>query len=222
MIISVLFICYATSTMAIFIIVIIGYNEAQMMSLSEEILSIWNDSIQDVIEFHIDLISVLPKSKLTFDDHTNNKINLGIRKRLIQIMQNHSQIITLLKFINDFFDIPNAIAFGSLGISLIAELLGGLENTYIQVPFTFMQVALDCFIGQKIMDASVAFEKAVYACKWEDFDIENQKIVLLMLQNSQRTLTVSAGNMAVLNFSCLLSIVRSVYSTYTTLRSMIH
>lgn len=102
---------------------------------------------------------------------------------------------------------------------LIAELLGGLENTYIEMPFALMQVAMDCLIGQRMMDACKKFEYAVYDCKWENFDVTNMKTVLLILQNAQKTMVLSAAGMTSLNYNCLMTIIRSIYSAYTTLRS---
>lgn len=78
---------------------------------------------------------------------------------------------------------------------------------------------MDCFSGQRLMDASIVFEAAVYDCKWEKFDKANMKMVLVILQSSQKTMTLSAGGISMLSFSCLMSVTRGIYSAYTTLRS---
>nr|AXF48785.1 odorant receptors OR38.2 [Lobesia botrana] len=52
---------------------------------------------------------------------------------------------------------------------------------------------MDCFTGQKLINANKVFEDAVYTCRWEDFDVNNRKLVLLLLQNSQKTMRLSAG-----------------------------
>lgn len=200
--VSISFICYVASTLCAFILIIFGYTEAQLLSISEEICA-------------------LSEYEPTLDDDNRSNTNSEVRKKLVQIMETHFRIIDLLKNANEFFDVPNVVAFGCLGIALIAELLGGLENTYLQIQYTFLYVAMYCFIGQKITDASMTIERSVYACKWENFDKDNMKIVLIMLQNSQQTLKMSAGSMFVMNYSCLMTIIKMVYSTYTTLRSTI-
>ena len=78
---------------------------------------------------------------------------------------------------------------------------------------------MDCFAGQRVADASIMFEASVYDCKWENFDKANMKLVLVILQNSQKTMTLSAGGVRALNFTSLMSVFRGIYSAYTALRS---
>lgn len=78
---------------------------------------------------------------------------------------------------------------------------------------------MDCFAGQRVMDASAMFEASVYDCKWENFDKSNMKLVLVILQNAQKTMTLSAGGVRTLSFSALMSVFRGIYSAYTALRS---
>lgn len=99
------------------------------------------------------------------------------------------------------------MGFLLLVLGLIAELLGKLENTFFQMPFAFKQVAMDCFNGQRVMDACFVFEKAVYDCQWEKFNKANRKMVLMLLQNAQQTMILLAGGIATLKFTCLMSII---------------
>lgn len=221
---SVWFICFASANALVFIIIIAGYTEAQMLSLSEELINVWDDAIQETHIndniLQISFISNLLQSSV-YNDEEKEIINREVKKRLVCLIQNHTRNILLLRQVEEIFRTSIAVGFVCLIVGLIAELLGGLESTFLQIPFTLSQVTMDCWTGQRLMDASVVFTQAVYNCKWENFDNHNMRIVLLMLQASQRTLTLSAGGMTVLSFSCLMSILRSVYSSYTTLRSMI-
>ncbi|KOB52347.1 Odorant receptor 50 [Operophtera brumata] len=221
---SVCFICFSSANITAFIIIIVGYTEAQMLSLSHELVNIWDDAIHQNFmngtEVKIELISALfQKSNVVFDDEVKRNINTEVKKRLVQIIQKHARNIHLLRQVEDVFRVPIAVGFVFLIVGCIAALLGGLENTFLEIPFALSQVAMDCWTGQRLIDASVTYEKAVYDCKWENFNRHNMKIVLVMLQNSQRTLTLSAGGMTMLSFSCLMSILRSIYSANTTLRS---
>lgn len=220
---SVWFISLASANVTVFIIIIVGYTEAQMLSLSEELVNVWEDAIQEIINTNVIKINFIlnQNSNTHFNDEEKKNINIEVKKRLICLIQNHAKNIDLLCQVEDIFRISIAVGFVCLIVGLIAELLGGLENTYLQIPFTLSQVAIDCWTGQRVMDASMIFAQAVYDCKWENFDKHNMKIVLVMLQASQKTMKLSAGGMTMLNFSCLMSILRSIYSSYTTLRSMI-
>lgn len=188
--------------------------EAQILALGEELLNVWDDAklqyqgIDDVDEEEFDI-----KEK---HDAINESINL----RLKDIIKGHATTINLLLQVEDIYRGAFAFEFAILSIGLIAELLGGLENTYMEVPFAIIQVGMDCLTGQRVMDACHTFENAVYSCKWERFNATNMKTVFLILMNSQKTLTLTAGGIAVLNFAYLMSVIRSVYSAFTTLRSV--
>ncbi|CAB3230220.1 unnamed protein product [Arctia plantaginis] len=212
---GIFFVCYVPANVTAFLIVIAGYTESQMLALSEEMLHIWPDAIK-AAEREMEVSNI--------DEHipSNKKlINKYVMRRLKEIIVRHALVINLFKRVEGVFRGAIAMGFILLIIGLIAELLGKLENTYLQMPFAFMQVAMDCFTGQRVMDASIVFEQAVYDCQWEKFDKANMKMVHIMVQNSQKTMTLSAGGMAMLSFSCLMTITRGIYSAYTALRSTV-
>ncbi|XP_072944815.1 uncharacterized protein [Epargyreus clarus] len=205
--------CYTTSNITAFLIVITGYTEAQILALSEEMTQLWEDAEEHYRK---------GRKRRNIENDIENKfrvMNEFVKSKLTEIVKSHTMNINLLRQVENAFRGAIALEFMLLIISLIAELLGGLENTYIEIPFALMQVGMDCLIGQRVMDASVVFENAVYDSKWENFDTANMKIVLMILQNSQKTLKLSAGGVTTLNFTSLMAVLKSVYSAYTTLRS---
>ncbi|KAL0870897.1 hypothetical protein ABMA27_004732 [Loxostege sticticalis] len=219
---GVIFTCYLPANITAFLIIITGYTEAQMLALSKELLSLWSDAQEYYLE-HVSLaIEDLsePVVKISNEQRTKDKIiNEYIRKRLHEFINLHTTNINLLHQTENIFRGAIAIEFMVLIVGLIVILLGGLENTYMEIPFALMQVAMDCLTGQRVMDASITFEKAVYDCKWENFDVSNRKTVLLMLQSSQKIMKLSAGGVTMLSFSSFMGVIRSIYSAYTALRS---
>lgn len=219
---GVIFTCYLPANITAFLIIITGYTEAQMLALSKELLNLWSDAQEYYLE-HVSLaIEDLsePVVKISNEQRTKDKIiNEYIRKRLHEFINLHTTNINLLHQTENIFRGAIAIEFMVLIVGLIVILLGGLENTYMEIPFALMQVAMDCLTGQRVMDASITFEKAVYDCKWENFDVSNRKTVLLMLQSSQKTMKLSAGGVTMLSFSSFMGVIRSIYSAYTALRS---
>nr|XP_049704537.1 uncharacterized protein LOC110379873 [Helicoverpa armigera] len=213
---GVIFTCYPPATITAFLIVVSGYVEAQMLSLTEELLHLWEDAEAHYYKTN-QVISVLDHNK---ERNLKSKaVNEYVEKHLKDIIQSHGKNINLLHKLEHVFSGAIALEFLLLVIGLIAELLGGLENTYLEIPFALMQVGMDCFTGQRVMDASVKFERAVYDCKWENYNLSNMKIVQTMLQSSQKTMKLSAGGIIMLSSSCLMQVIRSIYSAYTTLRS---
>lgn len=213
---GVTFTCYLPANISALLIVIAGYIEAQMLALTEELLHLWDDAEEHYHKTKSNNISDVNETELCSKTEIINKY---IENHLKDIIRIHSRNIGLLYQVEEVFKIAIGLEFFILGVALIAELLGGLENTYIEIPFAMMQVGMDCFTGQRVMDASTKFEKAVYDCKWENYNISNMKIVQTMLQSSQKTMKLTAGGIIMLNFSCLMLVNRSIYSAYTTLRT---
>ncbi|KAG6439651.1 hypothetical protein O3G_MSEX000956, partial [Manduca sexta] len=167
MTVAVSFVCFTVASTSGIIIILVGYVEANMLSLSVEIKEIWNDAVAD------------KKEKKEYQ-HLKNQpmkiVNMYVKRRLVNIIERHKANINLLSDVEHLFRIPIGAGFLCQTISIVAELLGGLKNTYLEVPFGLVQITMDCYIGQKVMDASLIFEEAVYDCKWEKFDNSNMKL----------------------------------------------
>lgn len=212
---SVYAICYISANVTSYLIVIIGYAESQILIMSDEVTHIWTDA-----EEHYKTVAKLGNNNFVIEEK-KRIMNEHVRKNLKDIIKRHATIKTLVNQVEGVCRGPMAVGFTLLVIGLITELLGGLESTIFQVPFAFMQVGIDCFIGQRLIDAGDGFEQAVYDCKWENFDKNNMKLVLVMLQVSQKTTCISAGGITNMSFSCWMAAMRATYSAYTTLRSFI-
>lgn len=211
---SSIFCSYTMVCVAIYVIVIVGYTEAQMYALGEELLNVWDDSqnFYNAVKHKI-------QDKIHIIDIKDNITNDFIKIRLRDIIKFHIINIKLVKDLEEELRSIFALEFSIVAFSIIVELLAGLEHTYLQLPFSLVQVFMDCLAGQCIIDACNYFEDAVYSCKWENFNIKNQKTILLMLRTSQRTLMISAGGVSKINFESLMVILKSTYSAYTTLKS---
>nr|XP_034834933.1 uncharacterized protein LOC117991444 [Maniola hyperantus] len=219
---------YTLAGVTAFILVIIGYIEAQILALSDEMLTLWEDA-EKHYENYIETNNINSSnnrvegdSNINGVDHKTQTINTYINNRLKKIITFHITDINLLNDFEAVFRVTMAIEFGLIVVGIVSELLGGIENTYIELPYTFLQIYMDCYIGQKVIDASNIFEKAVYNCNWENFDKANMKIVLTMLQSSQKSLKLTAGGLAILDYVCLMAVIKSTYSFYTTLHSTIN
>ncbi|XP_061705711.1 odorant receptor 22c-like [Cydia pomonella] len=196
---------YCSGSIAALLITLSGYIEAQMIALGDEILDLWPDAQALTCETGQD------EDKLR---------NLYIKHQLEYIVQAHAANLALLRLTESIFSNAIAVEFCLLGLALIAELLGGIENTYIEIPYALNQVSMDCFTGQRLMEASLRFSDAVYDCQWENFDASNMKTVLMILKNS-RTMVLSAGGVAELRYTSLMSVIKSIYSAYMALRSTV-
>lgn len=214
-VIAILYACFLPACVTVFFIVVTGYIEAQTLALSEELTNISNDAVE-YYKRNTDKesrpINVNEERKIT---------NAYVQKQLENIIKIHTTNLNLLRQVKCIFGKPIAIEFTLVIMAVTVELLGGLENTWLQMPYTLMMVAIDCLIGQRVMDASTTFEQAVYNCKWENFDATNRKIVLLMLQNSQKTMKISVGGVITPSFKSFMSVIKFIYSAYNALHSTV-
>nr|QIJ45810.1 olfactory receptor [Glyphodes pyloalis] len=213
---SVWFLCYVPANVTALLIIIAGFIEAQMLALTQELLHIWPDA-----ESHYKKHKYSIQNRENFIDanYKQQILNAYANNKLHDIIKKHANNVHLLQLLEEVFKGAIALEFMLLILGLIAELLGGLKNTYLEIPYAFVQVAMDCWTGQRLIDASSAFAAAVYASNWERFDVTNMKTVLMMLGSSQKTMKLSAGGVATLSGACLMSVVKSIYSAYTTLQT---
>ncbi|XP_045775171.1 odorant receptor 67a-like [Maniola jurtina] len=214
--ISVAYGVYTTVNVAVYVMVMVGYNEAQLYTISEELKNLWYDSQNFYNEMKHQI-----RNKINGTYLKEKIVNKFIQTRLKIIVHNHVTNINLFNELNKQLSDTTFVEYSLMCVAIISELLGGLENTFLQVPYTIVQIYMDCLSGQRLIDACNELENAIYSCEWENFDVSNQKTILLMLIVSQKTLMLSAGGMADLNFSFLMVIFKSSYSAYTTLKSSI-
>lgn len=207
---------YLPSNATAFQIIIGGYVESQMLAWSEELKNLWEDADKYYAKYTRTQVNNTNRISSNFPEK-DSVVNEYVNQRLRDIIKAHATNLNIFSEMENAFKGTVAVEFGLLIASLIAELLAGLQNTYMQVPFGLMQVGMDCFTGQKIIDASIEFERAVYCCKWEHFNKDNMKLITLVLMTSQRTMTLSAIGITKLNFVSFLAIIKMIYSTYTTL-----
>ncbi|XP_050348166.1 uncharacterized protein LOC126772031 [Nymphalis io] len=208
---------YILGSVVVYIIIIVGYNEAQLYALSKELINVWDDGQM----FYHNIINRITADKVHAINIKNQIINEYVRMSLENITKFHITNISLIRELDSNMRTTLVIEYSCKVVSIIAGLLGGIENTFLQLPYTIIQIFMDCLSGQRLIDACDQFRESVYACKWENFNASNQRTVFLMVMMSQKTLILSAGGMVKLDFICFMNILKSTYSIYTTLKSTV-
>nr|QZH55138.1 odorant receptor 42 [Achelura yunnanensis] len=174
---GIIFVLFTTAHTTAFFIVLIGYTEAQLCTMSENLMCLWDDAKTYCNEhpnsFNLNKARYVNKNK--DEEITSKMLNRFVKKRLDEIIKKHTFNIDLIKQIEETFRACIVLEYMLLTTALVAVLLGGLENTYIELPFSLLLVSVNCFMGQKLMNASETFSEAVYGCRWENFDIGNMK-----------------------------------------------
>lgn len=124
---------YVMVSVAVYIIVIVGYNESQLHALSDELRNIWYDSQN----FYNNI-------KHRISDKTDKRQTVNIKKqfmnefiriRLSGIAKFHIINISLQRNFDKKFRTLFAAEYTIKAFSIIVGLLGGLENTYLALPY---------------------------------------------------------------------------------------
>ncbi|XP_055681858.1 odorant receptor 22c-like [Lutzomyia longipalpis] len=81
----------------------------------------------------------------------------------------------------------------------------------------FCQLALFCLFGQKIHEKSERIFIDLYLTKWYEMDVKDQKILLLIMKMSQKTLGLKAGGMYAIDSSMFVQVTKMCFSYATIL-----
>ncbi|XP_053611131.2 uncharacterized protein LOC128675634 [Plodia interpunctella] len=212
MVLAVIFTVFPPAQVNVLLLTIVGYTESQLIAMSSELRTLWKDAEQ-----YCEDVKSNPGPANDVDDKVIK--NYYIKNKLRVMNHFHVLNIDLIRETQSIFQNAFAGELLVLIVALITELLGGLENTYIQIPFAYIQVGIECLAGQKLIDAGTIFENALYDSQWENFDVTNRRTIVCMLMNAQKTLNLTAGGISLMNFELLMRINRGIYSAYAALRT---
>ncbi|XP_045542795.1 odorant receptor 10a-like [Papilio machaon] len=145
-----------------------------------------------------------------------------VTERLKNLINRHSLILHTVKKIQSIYNIAVGISLGLEAISMCLFFVLPFEAVLNLVPIIIHGLSmffLYCYQGQKITTAAEGFEMAVYCCGWENFDIKEQKMILIMLRQSQKPVILKAASVApicIYSFACTM---QSIYKLVTAFKT---
>ncbi|XP_050667934.1 odorant receptor 10a-like [Leptidea sinapis] len=145
-------------------------------------------------------------------DHDRNN-NDTIREKLCSLIKRHSITLDIVRNLKLLYSVPLGVNFGSnaVCISLFFYLPLQEWNSFIPILiYCFLVFFLYCYLCQKMINSSEKFERAVYCCGWESFDVKEKKIVYIVLLMAQKPIHILAADIIPVN----------IYTFATTLQAM--
>nr|WCC57669.1 odorant receptor 19 [Papilio xuthus] len=145
-----------------------------------------------------------------------------VAERINNIVYRHSLILHTVKEIQEIYSVTIGVSFGLEAISMCIFFVLPLNLAFNFSPiivhgmFVFF---LYCYQGQKITTAAERFQNAVYFCGWENFSIKEQKMILIMLIQSQKPVLLKAGSVVpvcIYTFACTM---QSIYKFVTAFKT---
>nr|WCC57601.1 odorant receptor 18 [Papilio polytes] len=158
-----------------------------------------------------------------FETSTDNSCDMRtVTKRLRNLIKRHSLILHTVKKIQDIYSTAVGISLGLEAISMCLFFVLPFEAVLNLVPIIIHGLSmffLYCYQGQKITTAAEGFEMAVYCCGWENFDVKEQKMILIMLKQSQKPVILKAASVAPICIYSFAYTMQSIYKLVTAFKT---
>ncbi|XP_045542796.1 putative odorant receptor 19b [Papilio machaon] len=145
-----------------------------------------------------------------------------VSERINKLVYRHSLILNTVKEIQEIYSVTIGVSFGLEAISMCIFFVLPLNLAFNFTPiivhgmFVFF---LYCYQGQKITTAAERFQTAVYFCGWENFNIKEQKMILIMLRQSQKPVILKAGSVVPVCIYTFASTLQSIYKFVTAFKT---
>nr|AQM56011.1 olfactory receptor [Apolygus lucorum]QQL94658.1 olfactory receptor 34 [Apolygus lucorum] len=150
-------------------------------------------------------------------------------QQLIRCIRDHQKINAagdaLAERYNFFltFHLGTAIIVGIIAIfnCTAADELADKIKFAIMCGYGLLEVAIYCYCGQLLENASEDVLRQVYQCEWEEMEPKFRKAAQLMMVRANNPIALRAGRLYRVNLETLGAIQQLVYSALTMLSSMI-
>nr|QNS36241.1 olfactory receptor 54 [Mythimna separata] len=145
-----------------------------------------------------------------YSKNTNQKL---ARDTLSTLVDRHSLVLDVIDDLKSLYSVPLGVNFGSSAVIISLFFFLPIQEWLQFMPvlvYCFLVFFLYCFVCQWLINCSELFERSVYCCGWENFDLKEKKLVFVMLRQSQKPVELLAADIVPVN----------IYTFATTLRGM--
>lgn len=160
------------------------------------------------------MYQMLALEMTSLNDFSNLKEHqLFVKRKLPSLIYRHSLTLDVTSTLKSLYRIPLGVNFGSNAVCISLFFYLPFQEWLQFMPilvYCFLVFFLYCFLCQKLINASENFERAVYRCGWENFDLNEKKLVYVMLRQAQKPVEILAADIIPVN----------IYTFATTLQTM--
>uniref|UniRef100_A0A3F2ZDE9 Odorant receptor n=1 Tax=Lutzomyia longipalpis TaxID=7200 RepID=A0A3F2ZDE9_LUTLO len=155
-----------------------------------------------------------------------NESSKNKQEHLKFIVQFHVEVIEEFEKYCEAFFLVFLVQMATIVIILILTfsliMTSSTNMMYYSVIATVMlQLTLFCFCGQIIHNKSERIFTDLYQTKWYEMELKEQKILLLMMKMSQRSLGIKVAGMYDINFVMFMQVLKVSFSYCTILYTLI-
>ncbi|XP_068629540.1 odorant receptor 85c-like [Battus philenor] len=145
-----------------------------------------------------------------------------VRKKLKDLSNCHNLLLQTWEKIQEIYSVNISVSFGLEAITICLFFVLPLDVCFRFGPFILHGIALFflyCYQGQKVTTAAERFQEALYCSGWENFRIDNQKMISFMLRQSQKPVTLLVASfvpVSIYTFACTMQFIYKFVTVFKT------
>lgn len=162
---------------------------------------------------------MLAEEMLQLDRHDIESIE--VKEKLSEVIKRHTVIIDVTNDIKSLYSISIGTNFGNNAICISFLFSLRIEELFGFIPillYCLLVFFLYCFLCQNLVNAAELFERSVYSCGWEKFDVKEQKAVYLMLLQAQQKVEILAADIVPVNFRTFATTCQFIFKLVTLVK----
>ncbi|XP_022124213.2 odorant receptor 67a-like [Pieris rapae] len=144
-----------------------------------------------------------------------------IKKKLPLLIVRHVLTLDIIKNLQSLYSFPMGVNFALNTVCIALFFYLPTEEWIDFCPFLiycFFVFFLYCYLCQKLIDASEMFERSVYACGWEKYNIREMKIVYIIMLQAQKPIELLAADIIPINIYTFATTIQFLYKFITIVK----
>nr|WPO56472.1 odorant receptor [Leucinodes orbonalis] len=169
------------------------------------------------------LYNLLSDEIMTFNNFDSQMgfINQEVKTKLPILIRRHAMLLSIIGKLKALYSVPIGINFGINAVCMLLFFYLPLQEWFQFMPilaYCFLVFFLYCFLCQRMTNAAEGFERAVYACGWENFELKQKKAVYVMLRQAQKPVELLAADIIPVNIATFAAILQAMFKFVTVVK----
>ncbi|CAK1581694.1 unnamed protein product [Parnassius mnemosyne] len=151
-------------------------------------------------------------------EHGSNTI---VKEKLPSLIRRHSLTLEIVDDLKLLYSVPIGVNFGSNAVCICLFFYLPLQEWVKFMPvlvYCFLVYFLYCFLGQRLINASEEFERSVYCCGWENFELNEMRQIYLMFMQAQKPVELLAADIIPVNIYTFARTLQGMFKFVTVVK----
>nr|ALM26239.1 odorant receptor 54 [Athetis dissimilis] len=144
-----------------------------------------------------------------------------IRETLSTMIVRHSLTMDVVDLLKSLYSVPLGVNFCTNAVCICLFFYLPLREWLQFMPllvYCFVVFFLYCFLGQRLVNSAELFERMVYSCGWENFEMKEKRLVLVMLRQTQKRVELLAADIIPVNIYTFATTMQAIFKFITVVK----